>query len=92
MNEQARNLAQTLLNTAYEALSEREQRVIRRIVKRLHVSRNTNLEFDEQLSFGERLADRVAAFGGSWTFIVLFAVILALWVVMNSFIRVLAAG
>lgn len=90
MNDQARNLAQTLLNTAYEALSEREQRVIRRIVKRLHVSRNTNREFDQQLSFGERLADRVAAFGGSWTFIVLFAVILALWVAMNSFILVRA--
>lgn len=38
----------------------------------------------DQASFGEALADRVAAFGGSWTFIVLFVVALVGWVVLNS--------
>jgi uncharacterized membrane protein len=39
---------------------------------------------DENATFGERMADRVASFGGSWTFILLFAVILTLWMGLNS--------
>ena len=37
-----------------------------------------------QLTFGERLADRVAAFGGSWTFIMLFWIVLIGWIILNS--------
>ena len=50
------------------------------------VARDTNQEFDGQLTFGQRLADKVAAFGGSWTFIVLFVAVLIAWVVLNSVI------
>src|SRR5882724_7064121 len=50
------------------------------LLLRARVSRNLNEEEQESLTFGERLADRVAAFGGSWTFIILFGVTLALWV------------
>jgi len=38
---------------------------------------------DEQLTFGQRLADSVARFGGSWAFIVSFAVVLLAWVIVN---------
>jgi len=51
---------------------------------RTQVSRNPNIEEQERLTFGQRVADKVAAFGGSWTFIILFAVILAVWVILNS--------
>ena len=51
---------------------------------RTQVSRNPNLEEEERLTFGQRIADKVATFGGSWTFIIIFAVILAVWVVINS--------
>ena len=51
---------------------------------RTQVSRNPNLEEEERLTFGQRVADKVAAFGGSWTFIIIFAVILAVWVFINS--------
>ncbi len=54
------------------------------LLLRTRVSRNVNEEEDGSLTFGERLADRVAAFGGSWTFIICFGVTLALWVVGNS--------
>ena len=36
------------------------------------------------MTFGQRLADQVAAFGGSWTFIIAFAVILVAWVTPNT--------
>jgi uncharacterized membrane protein len=38
----------------------------------------------QELTFGERLADRVAAFGGSWTFIIVFWCVLLAWIVLNS--------
>lgn len=41
---------------------------------------------NEQLTHGQRLADKVAEFGGSWTFIISFAVVLALWICFNSFV------
>jgi len=51
---------------------------------RTHVSRNVNVELEEQMTLGERVADRVAAFGGSWTFIIIFAVVMLIWVTLNS--------
>ena len=51
---------------------------------RTQVSRNPNLEEEERLTFGQRVADKVAAFGGSWTFIIIFGLVLAVWVILNS--------
>lgn len=51
---------------------------------RTQVSRNPNLEEEERLTFGQRIADKVASFGGSWTFIIIFGVILAIWAFINS--------
>jgi uncharacterized membrane protein len=51
---------------------------------RTRVSRNPNVEEQERLTFGQRIADKVATFGGSWTFIIIFGVILAVWVIFNS--------
>jgi CRP/FNR family cyclic AMP-dependent transcriptional regulator len=51
---------------------------------RMHVTRNANIEEAEQLTTGQRIADRVAAFGGSWTFIILFSGVIAVWITLNS--------
>lgn len=51
---------------------------------RTGVTRNLNEEEEDQMTFGERIADRVATFGGSWTFIMLFGSFLVSWVVLNS--------
>jgi uncharacterized membrane protein len=51
---------------------------------RAHVSRNVNVEVAEQMTLGQRVADRVAAFGGSWTFIGIFAAIMLVWVTLNT--------
>jgi len=47
------------------------------------VSRNVNQEAEEMLTFGQRIADKVAAFGGSWPFIFLFAVAMIVWMGIN---------
>ena len=46
---------------------------------RLRAARNPNEVIEKEMSFGERIADHVAAFGGSWTFIITFAVILIIY-------------
>jgi uncharacterized membrane protein len=47
------------------------------------VSRNVLEEAEEALTFGQRIADRVAAFGGSWTFIFTFATVMGVWMLIN---------
>ncbi|OAN66908.1 DUF1003 domain-containing protein [Sphingomonas sp. TDK1] len=47
-------------------------------------ARDLNTVFDERLTFGERLADRVAAVGGSWGFIIGFGVFLGAWALINT--------
>src|SRR5262245_12039340 len=65
-----------------------EKQILGEIRQQLHISRNVNQEFANKLTFGQRLADRVAAFGGSWPFIIIFAAILFVWIVVNSYILV----
>jgi CRP/FNR family cyclic AMP-dependent transcriptional regulator len=50
---------------------------------RTQVSRNANEEEEELLTFGQRIADKVATFGGSWTFIISFGIFLAVWMTFN---------
>jgi len=52
---------------------------------RTHVTRNLNQEEEERLTFGERIADRVASFGGSWTFIISFGLVLLAWMAVNLY-------
>jgi uncharacterized membrane protein len=47
------------------------------------VSRNVLQEQEEKLTFGQRIADRVAAFGGSWPFIIMFSAIMVVWMTIN---------
>ena len=76
-------LAEELLGRSYEDLDEDEQRALCRVA-----STEIELDPDEEeairASFGDRLADRVAAIGGSWAFIMLFALSLAAWMVVNG--------
>jgi CRP/FNR family cyclic AMP-dependent transcriptional regulator len=51
---------------------------------RVQVTRNINVEEAERLTLGQRIADHVAAFGGSWPFIILFGVVLVVWMVVNT--------
>jgi len=51
------------------------------------ISKNPNAEIDEQETFGERLADAVARFGGSWGFVVTFGLILIIYTAINSAIK-----
>ena len=88
MDQRITELAQQLLERGFDRLTEREQRVLLHIAKRHPVSRNVDAAMAAEDSFGNRIADRVARFGGSWAFILAFTGLMALWVVSNSIILV----
>lgn len=49
------------------------------------ISTNLNETYHEKRTFGEKLADKVAAFGGSWSFIISFALFMMAWTLLNSY-------
>ncbi len=85
---QAEHLAQTFLQREWSKLTARERTVIESLINHSNVSRNVNSELDNERTFGEKIADKVASFGGSWTFIGIFGGILLAWVMVNSLILV----
>ena len=52
------------------------------------VTRNINAVMEEKATLGERVADKVASFGGSWTFIGIYTAFLAFWMALNSYVLV----
>ena len=82
MKDYLANLARALLGKSLETLTPRERKVIEALAEGDPVATNINRQFEEQLTFGERLADNVARFGGSWTFIITFSSILAAWIIL----------
>jgi uncharacterized membrane protein len=81
-------LARRILEIGYDDLPQRERHVIERVARRIAVSRDVGTSFEESRTFGERLADRIAAFGGSWTFLMLFGAAIAAWVAINTLLLV----
>jgi uncharacterized membrane protein len=67
-------------------LSTLEEQVVKSLKEQELLSQNINIEFDRQLTFGERLADKIAEFGGSWRFIIFFTSFLFLWILINTII------
>ena len=86
MSTTPQELAKRVLRTEWEHLSKAERRVVEAVLARATVSRNPEAAPAEAPTFGERLADKIAKFGGSWTFILGFLAVLAAWVVLNVII------
>jgi uncharacterized membrane protein len=78
------NLAKALLGQPFTELSSGEQKVIESIAASTPVTENINEKFHDSLTFGQLLADKIAAFGGSWTFIGLFIAFIAGWIILNT--------
>lgn len=88
MRHNSNDIALKLLGTPYEQLDEHAKRVTSHVADRTHIAKNALTEDDTEPTLGQRAADIVASFGGSWTFIAIFAVALIVWVALNSFILV----
>jgi uncharacterized membrane protein len=67
-----------------DKFGDSERRIVSNAARRLATAEDPNRKFDSEATLGERLADRVARFGGSWTFITAFALFLVAWATFNS--------
>jgi len=85
-SETIADLARELLDLDEGELSQREKHVIERAIRRLAVSRNINIEYQRDKTFGQRLADRVAEVGGSWGFIIAFGLFIFVWMALNTWL------
>lgn len=60
-----------------------EKKVFEAIAKNQILTENVEIEIKEDLTTGQRLADKIALFGGSWSFIIFFFAFILVWMVLN---------
>lgn len=64
-------------------LTKMDNEVLQSLVKHDLLSKNVDDELDDKITFGERLADKIAEFGGSWRFIIFFGCFIFIWILIN---------
>ena len=72
------------LEAQVRRLTDFEKRLLASLLQRQPSTPDPNKRFEAQMTFGDRIADRVAVFGGSWTFIGLFLVMMFTWMAINE--------
>lgn len=78
----------SLIESEKGEITALEKEVLRSIQEHEVLAKNIQAEFEQNRSFGQKLADRIAAFGGSWTFLICFGAFIALWIGMNSIVLI----
>jgi uncharacterized membrane protein len=73
------------LNKQVGELGEMEKTVISSLTDKTTISDKVDGDEDMTLTFGQRIADKVASFGGSWKFIIMFGVFIMIWILLNVF-------
>ena len=86
MERRIGELAERWLRKKPADLTESEQQVLRHFAERKQITRHVGEALSEQQTVGQRVADRVASFGGSWPFIFIFGAVLFTWITINSLI------
>ena len=72
-----------LLETDKGELTKLDSEVLESLIKHDLLSENVDEEFEETTTAGERLADKIAEFGGSWKFIIFFGCFIFIWIILN---------
>ena len=83
LNKYRKLYLQNVMEEEKGVLNENDKEVLDSIVERDLISRNVEQDIDKKLTFGQRLSDSIARFGGSWKFIILFMSFLILWMIVN---------
>lgn len=74
---------ESLLEEEKGELTELDKEVIEGLRKHELLAANPEIDFEKKLTLGQRMADIIASFGGSWRFIIIFGVFIALWIAVN---------
>ncbi len=72
-----------LLQAEHGELSELDREVAESLARHETLAENPEEEYDDRRTLGERLSDGIASFGGSWAFLISFAVFLGVWMIIN---------
>jgi len=88
LNEYRKRYMATLLKQENVEISEMEKQVIESVAKNELLSKDLEEELSKDLTPAQRIADKIAGFGGSWTFILSFFLFLLLWMAINVFVLV----
>lgn len=72
-----------LLQQEHGEFTELDRQVAESIAQQDTIAENTEEEFEEHRTLGERLSDQLASFGGSWSFLISFGIILLIWMAYN---------
>src|SRR5262249_46784653 len=72
-----------LLRQEHGELTELDRQVAESLANQETLAEDTDEEFDDRRTLGERISDRLASFGGSWTFIMFFGATLGSWIAFN---------
>ena len=86
LNRYRAKFVHSLLESEKGDLTSLEQEVVHSLQEHETLAKNVDTEFEEDWTYGERLADRIAVFGGSWSFLISFAVFLLIWIGVNSIV------
>jgi uncharacterized membrane protein len=84
LNNYRAKYVHSLLESEKGELTSLEKEVVTSLREHDFLAKNIEAEFEQEWTVGERLADRIAAFGGSWTFLISFGAFLGLWIGMNT--------
>lgn len=78
----------SLLKSEKGEVTDLEYEVINSMQQQELITKNVETKLDQNWTFGERLADKIASFGGSWSFLICFAIFLAIWIIVNTVMMV----
>lgn len=78
----------SLLKSEKGEVTDLEFEVIKSMEQHELITRNVENKLDQHWTLGERLADKIATFGGSWAFLICFAIFIAIWIVVNTVVMI----
>jgi uncharacterized membrane protein len=84
LGEFRKDYVKEVLQEEIGELSALDQEVIESLQEHEILSSDISKQFEKKLTFGERLSDHIASFGGSWRFIILFGAVLFGWIILNA--------
>ena len=78
----------SLLKSEKGEVTDLEYELIKSMQEHDLITKNTDSTLDQNWTLGERLADKIATFGGSWSFLICFAVFITVWITFNTMVMV----
>jgi uncharacterized membrane protein len=88
VNQYRRKYLKQIIKQETGEFSHLENQVYESITNNKLLSENIEDEIDEKLTFGQRIADKIAVFGGSWNFILIFFFFILVWMTVNLWLLV----